>query len=107
VFVHPAVWHEAFGLTIAEAMAAGCPMIGSRVGAIPELVADGETGFLVAPGDSQAIATALERLADDTQLRQRLGAEARARAEREFDLDRAAREHLEWCVLTARGTSEN
>jgi glycosyltransferase involved in cell wall biosynthesis len=103
VFVHPAVWHEAFGLTVVEAMAAGCPVVASRIGAIPELVVDSETGFVVAPGDSAGIARALERLAQDPSLRARLGAAARRRAVEQFDLERCVGEHLDWCVDAARG----
>ena len=104
IFVHPAVWEEAFGLTVAEAMAAGCPVVGSRVGAIPEIVTDGETGFVVPPGDSFALARALERLAHDPGLRARLGAAARQDAVERFDLERCVRQHVEWCVDAARGT---
>jgi glycosyltransferase involved in cell wall biosynthesis len=103
VFVHPAVWHEAFGLTIVEAMAAGCPVVASRIGAIPELVVEGETGFVVPAGDSAAIAQALERLAADPSLRARLGTAARRRAVERFDLDRCVHEHLVWCVDAASG----
>ena len=104
VFVHPAIWQEAFGLTVAEAMAAGCPVVGSSVGAIPEIVADGETGFVVPPGDSRTLAQALERLASDPGLRARLGAAARQRAVERFDLERCVRQHVDWCVDAARGT---
>jgi glycosyltransferase involved in cell wall biosynthesis len=103
VFVHPAIWHEAFGLTVAEAMAAGCPVIGSRIGAIPELVKDGDTGFVVAPGDSEGIASALERLAHDPPLRKRLGAAARLQAVERFNLQRCVQQHLEWCIDAAHG----
>jgi glycosyltransferase involved in cell wall biosynthesis len=102
IFVHPAVWQEAFGLTIAEAMATACPVVGSRVGAIPELVVDGVTGLLVPPGDSHAIAGALERLAMDPELRNRLGQSARRRAEEMFDLETCVEHHLEWCVSAQR-----
>ena len=98
IFVHPAVWQEAFGLVIAEAMATGCPVVASQIGAVPELVVDGVTGLLVPPGDSDAIAGALERLAMDPELRNRLGEAARKRAERMFDLESCVRHHLEWCV---------
>lgn len=102
IFVHPAVWQEAFGLTIAEAMATACPVVASNIGAVPELVVDGVTGFLVPPGDSGAIATALERLATDPGLRDRLGQSARRRVEEMFDLEKCVEDHLDWCVNAKR-----
>ena len=102
IFVHPAVWQEAFGLAIAEAMATGCPVVGSNVGAVPELVVDGVTGLLVPPGDSHAIAGALEQLASDPELRSRLGQAARTRAEEIFDLEKCVEQHLEWCLSAQR-----
>ncbi len=62
---------------ILEAMAAGLPIIATRVGGIPELVEDGKTGFLVDPGDSAAFAAAVIKLLQDKSLRQKMGLEAR------------------------------
>lgn len=45
--LHPITWEEPFGLTIVEAMACGCPVIGFRLGSVPELILDGKTGFIV------------------------------------------------------------
>ena len=56
---------EAFGNVFAEALASGLPVIGSNIGAIPELVENGENGILVPPGDSAAIALAVRELGDD------------------------------------------
>jgi L-malate glycosyltransferase len=106
IFVHPVLWQEAFGLTVVEAMASGCPVVASRVGAVPELVADRETGILVPPGDRDALAAAVEQLAIDPALRARLGAAGRRRAEERFDLARCVAEHLEWCVKSARRRTE-
>jgi glycosyltransferase involved in cell wall biosynthesis len=100
IFVHPAVWEEAFGLGIAEAMASECAVIASHVGGIPELIEDGVSGLLVPPGDSGALATAIRRLLDDAELRGRLGGAARARVQERFDLDRAVEAHLDWCEET-------
>jgi L-malate glycosyltransferase len=96
-FVHPAVWEEAFGLTVAEAMAAGRAVIASRTGGIPELVEDGVSGLLVPPGDPEGLARALDLLADRPALRRQLGASARARAQQRFSLEQCAREHIRWC----------
>ena len=81
-------WEEAFGWVIAEAMAAGRPLVATRVGGIPELVADGESGFLVAPRAPAEIAGRLVQLLDDSALRARMGAAGRLAAERKFDLTR-------------------
>ena len=95
VFVHPATWTEAFGLTVAEGMAAGCPTVASRTGAIPELIEDGHSGLLFPPGDVEALADTLRRLAESPSLRRTLGGQARERAERLFDLDRNAEQHVD------------
>ncbi len=58
----PSHWQEPFGLVPAEAQAAGAPVIGYAHGALPEIVAQGETGWLVAPGDLEAAAAAVDRL---------------------------------------------
>jgi glycosyltransferase involved in cell wall biosynthesis len=81
-------WQEAFGWVIAEAMAAARPLVGTRVGGIPELVHDGETGFLVPPRSPAAIAERLIQLLGDAPLRARMGEAGRLAAERQFDLAR-------------------
>ncbi len=84
VFVLP-THAEAFGLVFMEAMAAGLPVVGSNINAIPEMVMHGETGLLASPGDRHALAQNLEALVGDAALRQRMGAAGRARALRHFD----------------------
>jgi glycosyltransferase involved in cell wall biosynthesis len=79
-------WEEAFGWVIAEAMAASRPLVATRVGGIPELVTDGESGFLVAPRAPAEIARRLVQLLEDSELRARMGAAGRLAAERKFDL---------------------
>jgi len=68
---------ENLPLSILEAMAAGVPVVATAVGGVPECVRDGETGVLVAPGDSAALAAALTALLCDADLRLRLGAAGR------------------------------
>jgi glycosyltransferase involved in cell wall biosynthesis len=86
---------EGLPMSVLEAMAAGLPVVASAVGGVPELVREGETGTLVPPGDSAALAIAIRRIAADPELRDRLGAAGRRRAEREFSLARFQRDHLE------------
>jgi glycosyltransferase involved in cell wall biosynthesis len=76
-------------------MAAKLPIVASRVGGLVELVVDGETGLLVPPGDEAALTEALRRLVDDRELRRKLGAAGRARAEASFDLSAFRRAHLD------------
>ncbi len=77
---------EPLGNATLEAMAAGRPVVGSRVGAIPEMVVEGETGVLVPAQDPDALAKALEPLIASPEQRQRLGRVARERAKRTFSL---------------------
>lgn len=77
---------EPLGNSTLEAMAAGRPVVGSRVGGIPEMVIDNETGFLVPPADPAALADALGRLVADPDLRRRFSANARLRARDAFGL---------------------
>jgi len=74
---------EPLGIVNLEAMAAGKPVIASRVGGVPEIVIEGETGLLFPAENDRALAAALARLASDTALRERLGAAGR-RAAGEF-----------------------
>ena len=89
VFVCPSVWEEPFGTVNVEAMAGGASVVASRVGGVPEAVAEGETGLLVPPGDEEALAAALRSLIDDPARRRRMGAAAIARATA-FTWERAA-----------------
>jgi glycosyltransferase involved in cell wall biosynthesis len=88
VFVLPSRGDNA-PLAILEAMATGLPVIATRVGGIPELVSDGETGLLVEPDDEQELARAIDALARDGGLRARLGERGAARAETDFSVERA------------------
>lgn len=86
----PSEWPEAFGLTVVEAMAAGAPTVASRIGGIPEIIKDGDTGLLFEPGNAEELAGALARLIGDPELRTRLSRTARRRAA-DFDGERQAR----------------
>jgi glycosyltransferase involved in cell wall biosynthesis len=73
VYCQPSLWQEASGLAVMEAMSFGLPVVASRIGGLPELVRDGLTGFLFAPGDSSAMAERLIELACDPALRRSMG----------------------------------
>lgn len=77
---------------ILEAMAAGKPVVSTRLAAVPEMVDDERTGLLVPPGDSQALAHALARLAADPNLRADFGAAGRAKWAAAFSADESARQ---------------
>ncbi len=78
-FVHvPTHFPEGVSVAVLEAMASGLPVIASKVGGIPEVVRDGETGLLVPPGDATVLAEALRHLRTDPSLRRRLGEGAQA-----------------------------
>jgi glycosyltransferase involved in cell wall biosynthesis len=79
VFVLPSV-REPYGTVYGEAMAAGLPVVGWRAGNLPYMASHGREGLLVEPGDLAGLASALRRLAEDGDLRRRLGAAARRRA---------------------------
>jgi len=93
VFVMSSLW-EGLGLVFLEAMAAGLPVLSTRVSAIPEVVVDGETGVLVAPADPGALARAMLGLAGDAELRERMGRAGRARVADLFGLERMVEETL-------------
>jgi len=87
LFVVPSV-SEGFGLVLLEAMAAGRPIVASRVATIPEVVADGETGLLVPAGDPLALASALAELAEQPSTAARMGEAGRERLRRQFSVEK-------------------
>ncbi|MBI3506506.1 MAG: glycosyltransferase [Proteobacteria bacterium] len=77
---------EGFPNAVIEAMAAGLPVVATKVGGIPEAVADGSTGLLVAPRNRSALSAALARLGTDAALRRAMGDAGRARATADFGI---------------------
>ena len=78
---------DVFPTVILEAMASTRPVVSTRLAGIPELVVDGQTGMLAPPGDSTALAQALEQLLRDPELRFRFGHAGRARIEQHFRIE--------------------
>jgi glycosyltransferase involved in cell wall biosynthesis len=82
-------------MVLSEAGAAGLPCVSTKVGGIAEIVRDGDTGFLTAPGDVAALTGALRRLVEDAALRRQMGARAVALVCQEFDTGANARRLLD------------
>ena len=77
---------DALPTVLLEAMASGVPVVSTAISGIPEIVVDGETGHLVAPSDTVALADVIQRILEDPRAADRLGRAGRQRAERLFDL---------------------
>lgn len=90
IFVLPSV-SESFPNSLLEAMASGCASVATRVGGIPELIDEGETGLLFANRNAAELAAHLERLITDASLRQRLGRTAAATVRERFPISRYCR----------------
>jgi len=86
---------EGFGFPAAEAMACEVPVIAFAAGALPELVADGETGILVPPADVPKLAAAIKKLVEDKELRLRMAKAARKRVQQKFNWHQAAKQILD------------
>jgi glycosyltransferase involved in cell wall biosynthesis len=91
VMVSPSLY-EGFGLPAAEAMACGAPVVATTAGAFPEVIADGETGVLVSPGDAYAIADAVQTLLLHPERRAAMGVAGTRRIQ----------EHFSWRACAAR-----
>jgi glycosyltransferase involved in cell wall biosynthesis len=91
----PVAVSELLGLAAIESMASGTPVVASRLGGLPEVVVDGETGFLVEPGDSEELGARLEELLADPQRARRMGEAARRVVLERYTWDACARRCLE------------
>lgn len=80
-------WMEQFGYVLIEAMACGKPIVASKCGAIPEIVIDNETGFLINPGNIDELAEKILLLVSDSKLREKMGYKGRIRVERFFSYE--------------------
>lgn len=85
IFIAPS-FYESFGLIFAEAMAWAKPVIGTKVGGIPDVVTDNDCGFLVEPGNPAALASSILKLSDSPDLRSRMGTNGRKRIKDFFSI---------------------
>jgi glycosyltransferase involved in cell wall biosynthesis len=86
---------EGLSITLLESMRQGLPIVATAVGGNPEVVAAGETGFLVPPREPEVFAQRVAELLDDAELRARFGEAARRRIAEHFDLRRTARRYAD------------
>jgi len=86
---------ESAPMVIAQAMAAGKPVVATRVGGVPDMVEDGVTGLLCDPGNSEQLADGLVALLKDPELRRRMGQQAHQLAEKRYRANRVAQATLE------------
>ena len=91
LFVLPSL-HEGSPIALLEAMAAGCPIIATRVGGVPEMLPDQEAGLLVSAGDANALAPAMERLLTNRNLAAQLGSAAQRRFDQKFEMRQVVRQ---------------
>lgn len=88
VFAIPSVEGDTIPQVLMQALAMGIPVVSTTVGSIPDVVIDGETGFVVPPRDAGALADRIATLLDDAELRTRLGAQGRSLVQRCYSLDK-------------------
>ena len=106
IFVLPSL-HEAFGLTLAQAMSLGVPVVSSDLPGPASICRGGIEGLLVPPGDAEAIATACRELLRDADLRNRLRRAARLRVEQYFSLERMREDYLALYTRLAAASPQN
>jgi glycosyltransferase involved in cell wall biosynthesis len=103
IIVLPSNVREGFGMVLVEAMSRRKPVIGSRIGGIPEVVDDGVTGVLVPPGQERDLASAMLGLIGNPQLMTAMGVQGRLRAETHFSLDRMVDRYEEQYMAVVSG----
>jgi glycosyltransferase involved in cell wall biosynthesis len=91
ILLLPSLW-EGFGIVLIEAMAAAKPAISTNTSSMPEIVVDGQTGYVVPPGDAEALAERTIRLLRDSTLREKFGQAARQRVAEKFTHQRMIKE---------------
>ena len=93
IVIVPSIWVEPFGITTLEAMSSGLPVVGSRIGGIAETIVHGQSGLHFEPGNSEQLCALLRGLLESSDLRHRLGEEARRRAVEQYDWDQVVDRH--------------
>jgi len=88
ICVVPSIWQEPFGIVAIEAMACEKPVIVSRIGGLMSIVDDRVNGLLFSPGDADDLASKIESLLENEQLRSKMGTVAREKVEKEYNWDR-------------------
>lgn len=95
IYVHPSICQESFGVSILEASACGIPVVATRVGGVPEVCIDGQTGLLIEPNNPEALAEAIIKLANDPELRHNMGQAGRDFVVNNYDWNRNVQTMLE------------
>lgn len=106
IFVMPS-YFESFGISVAEAMAFGLPVVASRAGALPEIVDDGVTGFLVPPGETQAWAAAICHCLENPEMRREMGMTARRTMAKALTAGELTKQFLSVYQLARGGKSDS
>lgn len=88
IFILPSMEREGLGIALIEAMAAGLPVIGTRLGGIPEVIEENVNGLLLAPGNSEELAAAIEKLIADPAIREKMGRMGRKIYEEKFTAEK-------------------
>ncbi len=96
IVVVPSIYFDPAPLMVMQAMSAGKPVVGTRFGGTPEIIADGVTGFVVNPFDADGMAETISKLLGDDELRQRMGVAGRERVEAHFTRAIHTQRALEW-----------
>jgi glycosyltransferase involved in cell wall biosynthesis len=104
IFVLPSLY-EGFGIAILEAMAAGKPVVASTVGGIPEFVVSGESGLLVPPGDSVALAAAIRQLLARPERAKAMGCRGQEHVRKHYSIESVVRQHEQLYETCAAQTS--
>jgi D-inositol-3-phosphate glycosyltransferase len=105
ILLVPSLWHEPFGLVVAEAMARGLPVIASNIGGPAEILTHEVNGLLIEPNDEHALATAIRELLDHPEKRRQLSQAARETVQQRFTIEENAR-RVEYHLLRAIELSE-
>ncbi len=98
IAVVPSILYESFSYTCAQAMAAGLPLVATRIGGIPETLGEDSAGILVKAGDAQALADGILKFAKNPEMRLEAGRKARKRAEEKFSQEKILPDYLAYCA---------